>query len=77
MEEFDNLYVNLSDEQQAALDKLDKALDACMDADVKHPDVQDTTNVWIDRIKQKAHLARLVSNKEAARARLQAMHTKS
>ena len=59
MENFDNLYVNLSDTQQAALDKLDKALDACMDADVKHADVSDTTNVWLDRIKQKAHLARL------------------
>ena len=47
----DNLYVNLTAAQQAALDLLDKALDACMDANVKHADAKDTANVWLARIK--------------------------
>jgi hypothetical protein len=46
------LYVNLTDEQQAALDLLDKALDACMDARLKHTDVKDTTDVWLARIER-------------------------
>jgi len=46
----DNLYVNLTAAQQDALDLLDKAFDACMDANVKHTDVKDTANVWLARI---------------------------
>ncbi len=71
-----DLYVNLTDTQEAALEALDKALDLCMDADVKHCDAKDTTNVWLARIKRKEHMARLVSNKESARLRLQQMNTK-
>ena len=38
------LYVNLTDEQQDALNLLEKALDACKEKRVKHADVKDTVD---------------------------------
>ena len=46
------LYINLTDNQEVALDALDHALDKCIDANVSYYDAKDTVNVWLARIKR-------------------------
>tara|TARA_B100001250_G_scaffold319985_1_gene282848 strand:+ start:197 stop:463 length:267 start_codon:yes stop_codon:yes gene_type:complete len=47
-EENSDLYVNLSHEQEVALDRLEDALKACLDAGVKWQDIMDTASALVD-----------------------------